>query len=84
MIEQPPPANRAALGIALFKARSAAGLTLDGLAERSGISRRMLIEMEQGRVNPSVHVLHAVVHATNVPILTLWQAVCEGHEPAGR
>jgi transcriptional regulator with XRE-family HTH domain len=37
--------------------RHARGLTLDALAERSGISRRMLVNVEQGVTNPSIATL---------------------------
>lgn len=57
----------AALGHAVAKARRAANLTLDGLAERSGISRRMLVEVEGGRINCTIGVLHGIAHAVGVP-----------------
>ncbi|MBQ0990714.1 helix-turn-helix transcriptional regulator [Micromonospora sp. H61] len=76
MIEPPPPVDLAALGHAVANARYAAGLTLDGLAERSGISRRMLTEVEQGRINPSIGVLHAIAHAVDVPLGELASAAC--------
>jgi len=81
MTEPTPAANRAALGVEIARARLAAGLTLEGLAERSGVSRRMLIEVEQGRTNASVSTLHAVAHAVNVPLARLVPAACEGHDP---
>lgn len=83
MIEPPPPANIAALGLAVARARLDADLTLEGLAERSGVSRRTLIEIEQGRVNPSAKVLHAIAHATNSPIGALLVSACDGHQPPG-
>jgi putative transcriptional regulator len=83
VIEPPPAANRKALGIALGIARKNADLTLDQLAEKSGVSRRMLIEIEQGRVNPTMHKVHAIMHATNARIADIWSAVCEGHEATG-
>lgn len=76
MIEPPPPVDLAALGHAVAKARHAAGLTLDGLAERSGISRRMLIEIEQGRINSSIGILHAIAHAVDVPLGDLAGTAC--------
>jgi DNA-binding XRE family transcriptional regulator len=79
--QQPPVANRKALGLALGMARKRAALTLDQLAEKSGVSRRMLIEIEQGRVNPTVFKVHAIMHATNTKIGDIWPAVCEGHDP---
>jgi transcriptional regulator with XRE-family HTH domain len=81
--EPVPLANHREFGHAMARARRAAGLTLDKLAERSGVSRRMLIEIEQGRANPSLKVLHAVVHATGAPIAELWAAACVGHAASG-
>lgn len=37
--------------------RAALGLTLDGLAERSGVSRAMLSEIERGTKNPTIRVV---------------------------
>jgi DNA-binding XRE family transcriptional regulator/quercetin dioxygenase-like cupin family protein len=37
--------------------RAHRGLTLDALAARSGVSRGMLVQVEQGRTNPSVSTL---------------------------
>ncbi|WP_112637740.1 helix-turn-helix domain-containing protein [Micromonospora saelicesensis] len=76
MIEPPPPVDLAALGHAVAKARQAANLTLDGLAERSGVSRRMLVEVEQGRINCTIGVLHGIAHAVDVPLGALAQAAC--------
>jgi len=76
MIEPPPPADLAELGHDVARARQAVDMTLDGLAERSGVSRRMLIEIEQGRVNCTIGVLHAIAHAVNVPLGRLAQAAC--------
>ena len=36
----------------------------------------MLIEIEQGRVNCTIGVLHAIAHAVNVPLGRLAQAAC--------
>jgi transcriptional regulator with XRE-family HTH domain len=79
VIEPPPPADLARLGHAVAKARQTADLTLDGLAERSGVSRRMLIEVEQGRVNCTIGVLHAIAHAVGVPLGQLAQAASTDH-----
>lgn len=76
MIESSPPVDLAALGHAVAKARQAANLTLDGLAERSNVSRRMLVEIEQGRVNCTIGVLHAIAHAVAMPLGELAQASC--------
>ncbi|WP_433317936.1 helix-turn-helix domain-containing protein [Micromonospora chersina] len=76
MNEPPLPPDLAALGHAVAKARHAANLTLDGLAERSGVSRRMLVDVEHGRKNCTIGVLHAIAHAVDVPLGALAQAAC--------
>jgi transcriptional regulator with XRE-family HTH domain len=50
----------AACGRAIARARLAAGLTLDELAARSGVSRRHLIDLEHGNNGPSTRVLYAI------------------------
>ncbi|MEV4404569.1 helix-turn-helix transcriptional regulator [Actinoplanes sp. NPDC049598] len=76
MITPPPPADLPALGRAVAKARERAGLTLDGLAEASGVSRRMLVEVEAGRINCTVGVLHAISHGVGVALPDLVRAAC--------
>jgi transcriptional regulator with XRE-family HTH domain len=51
-------------------------MTLDDLAGRSGVSRRMIIEIEQGRVNCTIGVLHALAHAAGVPLGRLAHNAC--------
>jgi transcriptional regulator with XRE-family HTH domain len=47
----------AAIGSRVRHERQARGWTLDQLAQSSGVSRRMLVNVEQGNVNPSVGTL---------------------------
>lgn len=75
------PYNALSLGRAVAAARQAAGLTLDGLAARSGVSRRMLVDIEQGRKASTVKTLHAIAHAVSVPLGTLAESAC-GHDIA--
>jgi transcriptional regulator with XRE-family HTH domain len=51
--------------------RTERGWTLDALAERSGVSRRMLVSIEQGAANPSIATLLRISDALGVglPIL---------------
>jgi transcriptional regulator with XRE-family HTH domain len=82
--EPVPEQNQNAFGVAMAQARLREGLTLDDLAERSAVSRRTLIEIEQGRANPSTLKVHAIAHATNTPVGELMLGLCEGHEPPAR
>ena len=43
-----------AIGGRVRQGRSSRGWTLDQLAERSGVSRRMLVSIEQGAANPRI------------------------------
>lgn len=51
--------------------RQECGYTLDALAARAGVSRGMLIQIEQGRTNPSVGTVVKVGDALGVSITTL-------------
>jgi transcriptional regulator with XRE-family HTH domain len=51
--------------------RSHRGLTLDALAARSGVSRGMLVQVEQGRTNPSVSTLTRIASALGVTVARL-------------
>ncbi|WP_059007534.1 helix-turn-helix domain-containing protein [Streptomyces specialis] len=55
----------------LRRLRTERGLTLDALAARAGISRGMLIQIEQARTNPSVGTVVKVGDALGVSITTL-------------
>jgi transcriptional regulator with XRE-family HTH domain len=48
--------------------RAHRGMTLDELAARSGVSRGMLIQIEQGRTNPSINTLNRVSEALGVSV----------------
>jgi transcriptional regulator with XRE-family HTH domain len=48
--------------------RKERGLTLDALAKRSGVSKGMLVEIEQGRTNPSIAILCRMANALNVAL----------------
>ncbi len=51
--------------------RKGRALTLDALARRSGISKGMLVEIEQGRTNPSIAILCRMANALNVGLAEL-------------
>ncbi|HEX5566606.1 MAG TPA: XRE family transcriptional regulator [Streptomyces sp.] len=55
----------------LRRLRTERGLTLDALAARAGISRGMLIQIEQARTNPSIGTVVKVADALGVSITTL-------------
>ncbi|MEU3600450.1 XRE family transcriptional regulator [Streptomyces sp. NPDC006798] len=51
--------------------RGERGYTLDSLAARSGVSRGMIIQIEQARTNPSVGIAVKLADALGVSIATL-------------
>ncbi|MBE0009888.1 MULTISPECIES: helix-turn-helix domain-containing protein [unclassified Arthrobacter] len=61
----------AAIGARVKQERQSRSLTLEQLAEAAGVSRRMLINVEQGAVNPSVGTLLRISDALGVGLPAL-------------
>jgi len=66
-----PGAVTAAVARNLRELRAARGWSLDALAGRSGVSRGMLIAIEQGRSNPSIATLCRISDAFGVALVRL-------------
>ncbi|MFF0017996.1 helix-turn-helix transcriptional regulator [Streptomyces sp. NPDC005374] len=79
----PPDADPAGLRVALARLRAARGWTFDELADRSGLARRTLIDLEHGRTTGSVTTWHALAHTFDVPMEHLLSALCDNHTPPG-
>ncbi|MCX4906684.1 helix-turn-helix transcriptional regulator [Streptomyces sp. NBC_00878] len=79
----PPDPDPTALRQALARHRAERGWSYDELAARSGLSRRTLIEVEQGRTIGSLGTWHALAHAFGIPLGELLDPLCTGHEPPG-
>jgi len=60
-----------AIGGRVRQGRSSRGWTLDHLAERSGVSRRMLVSIEQGAANPSIATLLHISDALGIGLPAL-------------
>jgi transcriptional regulator with XRE-family HTH domain len=60
-----------AIGGRVRQDRQARGLTLDQLAEAAGVSRRMLVNVEQGAANPSVGTLLRISDALGIGLPAL-------------
>ncbi|MHA7168989.1 helix-turn-helix domain-containing protein [Arthrobacter bambusae] len=60
-----------AIGARVKQERNAHGWTLDQLAEGAGVSRRMVVNVEQGSVNPSVGTLLRLSDALGVGLPAL-------------
>jgi transcriptional regulator with XRE-family HTH domain len=61
----------AAVGRRVRDRRAARGLTLDQLAERSGVSRRMIVNVEAGTSNASISTLLRLATALQVSLADL-------------
>ncbi|MFD8778501.1 MULTISPECIES: helix-turn-helix transcriptional regulator [unclassified Streptomyces] len=79
----PPDPDLTALRLELARLRGERGWTYDELASRSGLSRRTLIEVEQGRTIGSLKTWHALAHALDVSVDHLFATLCEGHAAPG-
>ena len=66
-----PDETADALARNLRRLRGERGLTLDELAKRAGISRSMLIQVEQKRVNPTLATLVRLAQALDVGLAEL-------------
>jgi putative transcriptional regulator len=77
----PPDPNLKALRLKLARLRAERNLTYDALAEASGLSRRTLIEIEQGRTIGTLATWHALAHALGVSVSEITSTLCEGHNP---
>ena len=60
-----------AIGGRVRQGRTSRGWTLDQLAERSGVSRRMLVSIEQGSANPSIATLLLISEALGIGLPAL-------------
>ncbi|WP_062216298.1 helix-turn-helix domain-containing protein [Streptomyces sp. NBRC 109706] len=65
----------------LRRLRAERGLTLEALAARAGVSRSMVIQIEQARTNPSVGTVVKIGDALGVSVTTLLETE---HPPAVR
>ncbi|MEU6995570.1 XRE family transcriptional regulator [Streptomyces sp. NPDC046465] len=59
------------LARSLKRRRNERGFTLDALAARAGVSRGMIIQIEQARTNPSVGITVKLADALGISITTL-------------
>lgn len=61
----------AVIGARVRQSRTELGWTLDRLAERAGVSRRMVISVEKGEVNPSIGTLLRLSDALGIGLPAL-------------
>ncbi|OON80180.1 helix-turn-helix transcriptional regulator [Streptomyces tsukubensis] len=78
----PPGPDLQALRLEPARLRGERGWTYDELADRSGLSRRTLIETEQGRTIGSLKTWHALAHTLHAPLDELFCTFCTGATPS--
>jgi putative transcriptional regulator len=71
--------NHDALRLEMSRLRAERGLTYDALADRTGLSRTVLINLEHGATRGSLDTWHRVAHALDVPFGDLMKHLCTGH-----
>ena len=64
--------------------RALRGLTLEALAERSGVSRSMISLIERGESSPTAVLLERLATGLNVPLATLFDAPGPNPQPVAR
>ena len=70
-MDQSAAALAFAIGARVKQERQARRWTLDRLAEAAGVSRRMVVNVEQGAVNPSVGTLLRISDALGIGLPAL-------------
>jgi transcriptional regulator with XRE-family HTH domain len=71
LMDESTSALALAIGVRVRQERQARRWTLDQLAEAAGVSRRMVVNVEQGAVNPSVGTLLRISDALGVGLPAL-------------
>lgn len=76
-MSSPSGALSALIGARVRSARQERSWSLDHLAQESGVSRRLVVDVEQGRANPSVGTLLRLAEALDVSLSSLVDAPSE-------
>lgn len=75
----PPAPDLCALGVEVARLRKDREWSIDRLAERTGVHRKTIIEVEAGRVAAKVSTIHAIAHALEADLGDLVRTMCAGH-----
>lgn len=73
-----------AVGDAFKKARSEQGLTLEAVAERSGVDVRTVINIEQYRGNPKLEKLYPLVRTLRIDAREIFNPEMQRESPSIR
>ena len=79
----PPDPDLDALRLELARLRAVRKWSYDEVAARSGLARRTVIEIEQGRTIGTLRTWHALAHAFDTPLDELFSTLCRGHDLPG-
>lgn len=81
---QPPPAIDSRIAGNVARLRAAAGVSLEALAEATGVSRSMISLVERGQSSPTAVVLEKLATGLGVPLAALFDAPAAPAEPVSR
>lgn len=74
-----PEPDLQSLGLEVARRRIGKGWSIERLAEESVLSRRSVINVENGHHVPDLKSVHALAHALDVPVGELVSTLCAGH-----
>ena len=74
-----PAADLRALGVEVARLRRERSMSIDRLAEATGVHRKTIIEVEAGRVAAKISTIHGIAHALGVPLPELVAPLCARH-----
>ena len=77
--DRKPTLAKPALDVIVREARKAAGLTLEQLAEKSGVSKSMLSQIERGTVSPTFSVLWNLTQSLGIDLSALDQSASDNN-----
>lgn len=75
-----PVPDLRAMGWQIKTLRHERGMTIEQLAEESDLGRRTILSLEAGQKSANVRSVHAIAHALGVPVSTLVEPLCGGHD----
>ena len=64
------------LGLRLRKVRQQQGQSLDALADKAGVNKLTLGNIERGEGNPTLSVIWKIANGLGVPFLVCWGKTC--------
>jgi transcriptional regulator with XRE-family HTH domain len=84
MTEQPSNDLNQRIATRVRELRAMRALTLEALAERSGVSRSMISLIERGECSPTAVVLERIATGLDVPLASLFDAPVKSISPIAR